>query len=64
MKYFDKDGNNKNTEYSGFTDSPSELLKTIKYNNNFLNMKLPKANYEKISYATLPSGGAEKSKTR
>jgi hypothetical protein len=57
QKYFEKEGGQKNTEYSGFTDSPSELLKTIKYQNNFLNMKLPKANYEKISYATLPSGG-------
>jgi hypothetical protein len=62
QKYFDNEG--KGTEYSGgFSESPSELLKTIKYNNNFLNMKLPRANYEKVSYATLPSGG-EKSRSR
>jgi hypothetical protein len=40
-------------------NSPTELLKTIKYSNNFLNMKLPKANYEKLIYATLPSAGGK-----
>jgi hypothetical protein len=60
-KYFGTNGAN-NSEYSGFTqqDSPTELLKTIKYSNNFFNMKLPKATYEKLTYATLPTANLNK----
>lgn len=41
------------TDTSGFGANStlhSELLKTIKYSNNFLNMKLPAATYEAVTY--------------
>lgn len=63
-KYFAA-GNTVSSDTSGFgansTQQP-ELLKTIKFSNNFLNMKLPAAAYEKVTYATLPSANAQKSR--
>lgn len=40
-------------------DSESELLRTIKISNNLFKMKLPKANYENINFATMPSHHAK-----
>lgn len=60
-KYFSQ--NQTVSDTSGFganSTMNSELLKTIKYSNNFLNMRLPAANYPKVSYATLPSAANPK----
>lgn len=39
----------------GPNESEFELLKTIKFSKNLFKLKLPQANYEQLSFATMPA---------